>query len=73
MSTMTGVVTVVAEGRFQLTDDAGVGHLFVLGRNAAADPSQLTPLQHRQARVRVHYKTAPNMIGNVATALDVAD
>ena len=73
MTSMTGVVTLVAEGRFQLTDDAGVGHFFVLDRNAAAEPSQLAPLQHRQARIRVRYKSAPNLIGNVATAIDLAD
>ncbi len=73
MSRMTGVVTIVAEGRFQLTDDDGVAHLFLLGANAAADTSQLAPLQHRQARIRVRYKPAPNLIGNVATAIDLAD
>ena len=72
MSTMTGIVTIVAEGRFQLTDDDGVSHLFLLGANAGADTVQLAPLQHRQARIRVRYRPAPNLIGNVATAIDLA-
>jgi hypothetical protein len=70
---MTGVVTIVAEGRFQLTDDAGVSHLFLLDRNAGAETAQLVPLQHRQARICVHYHDAANLIGNVATALYLAD
>ena len=73
VSSVTGVVTIVAEGRFQLTDDHGVARLFVLGPNAAADTSQLAPLQHCQARVRVRYRSAPNAIGDIATAIDLAD
>ncbi len=72
-ASMTGVVTIVGEGRFQLTDDDGVSHLFLLSPNAAAETVQLTPLQHRQARICVRYRAAPNLIGNVATALYLAD
>jgi hypothetical protein len=61
-----GTVTIVQEGRFQLTDDAGVAHLFVLGHLAAAETGQLPALQRRQARVRVRYAPAVNVIGNVA-------
>ena len=37
MRSMDGIVTIVQEGRFQLTDDAGVSHLCILDRNAAAE------------------------------------
>ena len=70
---MSGIVTMVAESRFQLTDDAGVSHFFVLGHGAAAEPADLTPLQHRQARIRVRYEAAPNLIGDVATEIHLAD
>ena len=70
---MTGIVTIVQESRFQLTDDAGVSHFFVLGHQAAAEPADLAPLQHRQARIRVRYTAAPNLIGNVATDIQLAD
>jgi hypothetical protein len=60
---MDGIVTIVQEGRFQLTDDAGVSHLCILDRNAAAEPAQLAPLQRRQARVRVHYTEPHDLIG----------
>ena len=58
MRSIEGVVTIVQEGRFQLVDDAGVAHLFLLGHAAAADPEQLAPLQREQARVRVTYRAA---------------
>jgi len=71
--TMSGIVTIVQEGRFQMMDDGGAYHLFLLGRNAAAETAQLTALQHRQARVRVRYKPAANLIGNTATAITLED
>ncbi len=67
--TMDGHVTVVQEGRLQLTDEHGVSHLFILGPNAAAETEQLTPLQARQARVRVRYTPGKNVIGNVVSAI----
>ena len=69
---MEGVVTLVQEGRFQLTDDRGVSHLFILSPNAAAETDQLAPLQRRQARVRVHYAPGPNVIGNVLSSIEIA-
>ena len=69
MRSMEGVVTIVQEGRFQLTDDAGVSHLCILDRNAAAEPAQLAPLQRRQARVRVHYTKPRNLIGLVVASV----
>ncbi|HEY8290719.1 MAG TPA: hypothetical protein VIG49_15700 [Acetobacteraceae bacterium] len=66
---MTGVVIIVQEGRFQMSDDNGVSHLFILGRGATADTSQLAVLQKRQARVRVRYRPAPNLIGNTVSAI----
>ncbi len=70
--TMQGTVTIVQEGRFQLTDDDGVGHLFILGHLCGTEASQLPALQRRQARVRVSYTPAQNLIGNLASALYVA-
>ncbi len=71
MRTMDGVVTLVQESRFQLVDDRGIAHLFVLSHGASAEPSQLGPLQRRQARVRVGYKEASNMIANVAHTVEL--
>ena len=69
---MEGVVTIVQEGRLQITDDRGVSHLFVLAANAAAEPAQLAPLMHAQTRVRVRFKPARNLIGRVISSIEVA-
>ncbi|WP_419728240.1 hypothetical protein [Lichenicola sp.] len=73
MPTMTGKVTIVQESRFQLTDENGVSHLFTLGHGSMAEPEQLAPLQHTQARVRVTYMQPRNIIGMVAKSIEVAD
>ena len=73
MPSMEGVVTIVQESRFQLVDAEGVAHLFLLGHHAAAEPAQLAPLQHRQARVRVRYHAPRNIIGLVAKNVRVLD
>lgn len=71
MRTMRGVVTIVQEGRFQLVDEAGVSHLFLLGHAAAAEPSQLPVLRGHTASVR--YTSAPNIIGMVAHRIALED
>ena len=71
MAQMEGTVTIVQESRFQLTDDHGVSHLFILSHGASAEPDQLASLQRRQARVRVRYAPARNLIGLTAMAIDV--
>ncbi len=73
MPTMTGMVTIVQETRFQLTDERGVSHLFLLGHHSMAEPDQLVPLQHAQARVRVRYIQPRNIIGMVAKSIAVDD
>ncbi len=66
---MDGVITIVQEGRFQMTDDAGVSHLFILGHAAAAETEQLDAIRRGTARVRVRFEEPGNLIGNVATRI----
>lgn len=73
MPTMTGTVTIVQESRFQLTDEGGVSHLFMLGHGSMAEPAQLEPLQRTQARVRVTYIQPRNIIGMLAKSIEIAD
>jgi hypothetical protein len=73
MAEIEGVVTVVQEGRFQLTDGDGVSHQFVLGRFALAETDQLPALQNAQARVRVKYSQAPKLISFIAHRIDLLD
>ncbi len=66
VETMKGVVTIAQESRFQLTDDQGASHLFILGHDALAEPDQLQKLQHNQTRVTVRYTQSRNIIGFIA-------
>jgi len=70
---MEGTITIVQEGRFQLSDERGVSHQFVLGRTALAETEQLRPLQSRQARVRVKYTDALGLISLVAHRIELLD
>lgn len=73
MNKMRGVVTITQEGRFQLTDDAGVSHLFILSYRAPVEPDQLPALQHTQARVEVSFQEADNVIGKLARKIVALD
>jgi hypothetical protein len=71
MATMDGRITLVQESRFQLTDEAGIGHLFILGPWCGAEPAQLAPLAKTQVPVRVTYKAGEGVIGHVARRIDL--
>ena len=73
MQAMTGVVTIVQEGRFQLTDEDGVSHLFILGPLATTETGQLRPLARAQTRVTVRYETGKKVIGLVARSIDICE
>jgi hypothetical protein len=68
-----GLITIVQEGRFQLTDTRGVSHQFVLGHAALAETEQLRPLQSRQARVRVKYTDAMGLISLIAHRIELLE
>lgn len=73
MRSMEGFVTITQESRFQLTAPDGVSHMFVLSWKAPLDPGQLSPLQQDQARVRVDYTAAENVIGLLARSITRLD
>ena len=73
MPEMDGVVTIVQEGRFQLTDTQGVSHHFVLSRHALAETEQLPGLAHEQARVRIKYDQAKGVIALEAHRITLLD
>jgi hypothetical protein len=66
-----GVVLIVQESRFQLRDDLGVAHHFILGANAGLEPAQLAALQKNQARIEVCFIPAHNLIGNTVRAISL--
>lgn len=71
MRWIQGIVTIVQEGRFQLVDQDGVGHHFLLSHNASLEPEQLPQLQRDQSLVRVWLRRAPDVIGHVAARIDL--
>jgi len=73
MQAIEGIITIVQEGRFSLTDRDGVSHQFELSHRAGAEPEQLPPLQRDQARVRVRYEPGENVIGFVARSIERLD
>lgn len=71
MNSIEGTVIFAQESRFQLLDGDGVGHHFVLSHSSAADPEQLPMLQRNQARVRVHFRVANDLLANEAVDIDM--
>jgi hypothetical protein len=71
MKHVDGTVLFTQESRFTLETDNGERHLFILSHAAAMEPQQLPPLQHRQAHVRVSYNAGPDVIANIAHAIDL--
>jgi len=73
MEWLTGVITVVQEGRFRVVGDDGVPRQFVLSHRAPLEPQDLPPLQRAQAHVRVAYAPSRSLIAGVAHDLTVLD
>jgi hypothetical protein len=73
MPTIEGRVLIAQEGRLQVVEPGGAAHLFVLDASAAAETSQMHALQDRQAKVRVTYDEVANVIGLVATRIELLE
>ena len=66
MREMTGIITVVQEGRFRLVTDEGQSTLFVLSPNARLEAQDLTSFQQAQRRVTVRYRDDRGRIAGLA-------
>ena len=73
MNSIEGTVIFAQESRFQLLDRGGVSHHFVLSHASAADPEQLPALQRAQARVKVYYRTAPDLLAHAALTIEMLE
>ena len=73
VKTILGTILLVQEGRFQLRDEQGAAHLFILGHASFVETDQLPALARSQSRVRVSYKEAENIVGLIAERIDVFD
>jgi hypothetical protein len=66
MKSMTGVLTVVQEESFRLSDDSNHSHRFTLALDASLEAGQLRQLSRSGARVTVQYDDVPDEITHVA-------
>jgi len=73
MASMEGRVIISQESRFQLLDRNGVCHHFVLSYTCSAEPEQLPALQRVQARVRVRYRPAADLLAHAALSITLLD
>jgi hypothetical protein len=73
LKTMTGVITIVQEGRFKMEPEGGQPMLFVLAPSAPIEPQDLPGLQRSQARVTVRYDNAGTLIAGVVHDIGFAD
>lgn len=69
MRTVSGVITVVQEGRFRLAAPDGGTHLFVLSHACAVEPQDLPPLQRSRTRVAVEYEDSPDLLAGIVHRL----
>ena len=73
LKTMTGIITIVQEGRFKMEPEDGPPMLFVLAPSAPIEPQDLPGLQRAQALVTVRYKDADTLIAGVVHDIGWAD
>lgn len=73
MQFMVGTLVIVQENRFQLLDNNGVGHLFLLHHRSSVDYDQLLPLLHRQVRVSYRPAAPAQIIANAALRIDLLE
>jgi hypothetical protein len=73
LKTMTGIITIVQEGRFKMEPEDGQPMLFVLAPSAPIEPQDLPGLQRSQVLVTVHYEDAGTLIAGVVHDIGFAD
>jgi hypothetical protein len=66
---MRGRLSLVQEERFQLVDDRGVAHLFLVAPDVSLKPADLRDILRSGQPVRVEYEEAPTLIAHIAKAI----
>ena len=66
-----GTLSVVQEERFQLVDDRGVAHLFLVASGLALKPADLRAFLRDRQEVTVEYEESPTLIARIATAIRI--
>jgi hypothetical protein len=72
MDTISGIITLVQEERFQLLSDDGVTQLFVTLHDAPVEIDDLQALERNNIPVTVSYTRAEGLIAWAAHDVDVA-
>jgi hypothetical protein len=73
VQTVTGIITLVQEDRFQLAREDGRKELFLLGRWARQNGGDLHRLAHEGRPVTVRYSRAPGLIAETAHHIALVD
>jgi hypothetical protein len=66
---MRGTLSLVQEGRFQLIDERGVAHLFLVAPDVPLKPADLRDILRSGQPVRVEYEVAPTLIAHIAKGI----
>ena len=69
MATVSGVVIVAQENRFQLALDEGGTRIFIVAHDAGIEPDQLAALRREQAHVAVTFRPVDGLIADEACAI----
>jgi hypothetical protein len=69
LATVSGVVTVAQENRFQLALDEGGTRLFIVAHDAGIEPDQLAALQAKQTHVSVIFRPVDALIAAEARSI----
>ena len=69
METVSGVITLVQEDRFQLAGEDGHKHLFVLSHRSLTDIDDLQALERARQRVVVRCAPADRLVAYVAKSV----
>jgi hypothetical protein len=70
---MTGVITIVQEGRFRMEPEDGQPILLVLASSAPIEPQDLPGLQRAQARVTVAYEDSATLVAGIVHDIWLAE
>ena len=69
VASLSGIITVVQESRFQLALEGGGTRLFVLAHDAPLDAEELRALQRERVPVEVTFRPSRNLIAGEARAV----
>ncbi|EWY40638.1 hypothetical protein N825_34570 [Skermanella stibiiresistens SB22] len=73
LKTMTGVITIVQEGRFRMEQEDGQPILLVLAPSAPIEPQDLPGLKRARARVTVAYEDSATLVAGVVHDIWLAE